>query len=198
MKKLLLLLLVVVVVLLLGGCHLIFSDLHQIELYVSIGSGSALPPSRDVLADYWGKTVHFSAWGVDTGVNDTIVLAGTADMNWTGSDQDSGTQYAKYDFDLETGSKVYPGGKFKFQIYIDWDDSGALDAGDIYMLNYSIISDQDNDPSTAGISESTTLYPEIIYDTADSSITIDDPLTNGSGFQWIIDSVHEGDLAVKP
>ena len=119
-------------------------------------------------------------------------------MNWTGNDPDSGTQYAKYDFDLETGGGVYPGGKFKFQIFIDWDGSGALNAGDIYMADYSIISDQDNDPSTAGISEPTTLYPEITYDAVDSSITIDDPLTYGTGFQWIIESVHEGELAVKP
>jgi hypothetical protein len=186
----------------LSGCFLFEGEDHDIELYVSLGSASTLPPDAgyNTLNDYWGKTVRFSAMGLDAGINNDIVLQGSATMNWTGNDPASGTQYASFTFTLENWDGDYPAGRFRFKIYIDWNDSDTIESGDVMMGSYSIIADKDGDPDTQGEAVAPAEYgTDIVYNAApDYSISIDDPLATGSGFQWRVESIHEGDLTILP
>jgi hypothetical protein len=175
---------------------------YEIELYVSLGSASTLPAgagSQDVLTNYWGKAVRFSAVGIDAGVNDDVNLAGSESMSWTGDDPTSGTQFATHTFSLAGANGTYAGGSFTFKFYIDWDGDSTLDSGDVVMTGYSIIADKDNDPDTPGEEVTPAEYgSEIAYNAGDRSISIDDPLTYNSGFTWIVEKIHEGNLELVP
>lgn len=176
-------------------------DPHAIELYVSLGAYSTLPGGEySDLLNYGNAHVNFSVRGVDTGINDSINLsAGQVDFSLTGNNAQNYTQYAVYRFLLEDSSGFYPGGNFKFRIFIDWDKSGTFNSGDLYMTGYSIIGDTDNDSGTPGESVPQENWgSSIIYDGGDYSVVIDDPLTYGRGFQWRVLQVHEGVLAVEP
>lgn len=202
MKKATLLVATVCLVLPLVGCDLLgklgLTSKYQVEMYVSLGTATTYPPGASSnLSDYWGKKVYFSVVGLDSN-NSSINRYDSVALNWTGSDPSSGTQYATKTFSLLDSSNSYPGGNFKFQIYIDMNGDGTLDSGDIAMGSYSIIADTDNDPATAGVAISPSQYgSDITYNASDYSLTVNDPLALAGGFQWKIDAIHEGNLVLR-
>ncbi len=199
MKKASLMVLVCVLILPLVGCDLFgklgLTSKYRIEMYVSLGSATAFPSGTSSnLSEYWGRNVYFSVQGIDS-TNSSINRLASVPLDWTGSDPSSGTQYATKTFSLLDSSLSYLGGSYKFQIYIDMDGNGVLSTGDIVMGSYSIIADTDNDPATAGQPITTSQYGSYItYNASDDSITVNDPLALAGGFQWKIDSIHEGNL----
>jgi hypothetical protein len=202
MKKAFLLL--IVLVWLLSGCSLLFPPKYTVQLGISLGPSSSYPSQAEYavteaadLIKYGGKNVVFSVVGIDA-VNDTVNLVGVSELGWTGGDASSSTQYATYPFDLDADTE-YQGGRYKFRIYIDWNDSSSLDSGDLVLDSYSVLADKDSDPDTQALLVETAEYgTAITYNASDYSITIDDPLSVDTGLQWVITDIGEGPLLVYP
>jgi hypothetical protein len=172
-------------------------NLYEVEMYVSLGSTSTLASTSLSLLDYWGKTVSFSVIGQDAGVNTDVNRQVSADLNWTGSNKDNGTQYASARLSLKGASGSYAGGKFTFLMYIDWDNDGKLSTGDHVLASYSIIADTDNNPQTPGIEMGYTLAgPRVSYDGNARSLTIDDPLAFHSDALGLLEKIFNGGLTV--
>lgn len=174
---------------------------HTIQLYLSLGSASTLPGTGDYqnLLNYGYHKAIFSVQGVDTGVNTDINLADNVSFQLTGSNPTDYTEYAVKDFDLVNAQGKYPAGRFRFRMYVDWNDNGTMDTGDVVMTSYSLLADKDNNPNTPPVDVSSTEYgTNIVYEPDTYSILINDPLDSGSGFQWVIDKIHEGNLTIMP
>lgn len=174
---------------------------NDITMYVSLGPTSTYPENsagfQDRLFYYWGRTVRFSVQGLDEGVNDEINTLGTSVFDWTGFGYEDGTLYASYVFELTDSKGEYPGGRYKFKAYVDWNDNGIFDNDDVYFVNYKVFANQDKDDST----EETSVAQEdwgsyIQYDDYDNSLVVDDPLDVDAGTPWAVSSIGEGDMAV--
>jgi hypothetical protein len=192
--------LLAIAILALASCSLGTQNAYEIELYVSLGSASTLPAGAyHVLDNYWEKAVRFSVVGTEAGVNDDVNLAASGSMNWTGTGPSSGTQFATHTFSLKGTNGTYAGGTYKFRFYIDWNGNAMLDSGDVVMTSYQIIADKDNNPATGGEEVTPAEYgTAIVYNASDHSISIDDPCTYNSGFAWIVEKIHEGNIDYIP
>ena len=174
---------------------------HPLRLYVSLGAASTLPGTGDyqTLLAYGEKKAIFSVKGVSAGVNDVIDLVYSCGFGLTGATATDYTEYASCTFDLSNPADEYPGGEYRVRMFIDWDASGIMNAGDVVMATYSVVADKDNDPNTAGETVTTAEYGAgLSYSASDYSLVVDDPLTYGSGFGWIVNEIHEGSLAIMP
>lgn len=199
----------VLLLLLLSGCSGFFNSgllrSYELTMYVSLGLATGYPadPTYDGsdiagLSNYGGKNVSFSVVGVDPGVNTDINLQSLVPFNWTGGDQSSSTQYASFTADLASGG-TYPGGRYTFTMFIDWDGSGQLDSGDIVFGSYAIYADKDNDETTGSIEVTASEYGGAIsYSATDHSITILDPASDQQGLAWRITAMEAGELIVYP
>jgi len=203
MKKMVIIILCSAVILLITGCIEAPTPdpEYKLEMYISLGLASSYPAEHPVadltdLAEFGGKTVIYSVSGLDSGINDTINIQQTSQFGWTGGDINTSTQYAMTEIDLSENT-MYLAGRYKFRMFIDWDGDNSLSTGDLVFSSYSILADKDGDTETASLAVATAEYgTNIIYNAADYSLTINDPLSTDAGFAWIITDIHEGELAV--
>lgn len=173
---------------------------NDVTLYISLGPSSGFPENssdqQDNIFFYWGRSVIFSAQGIDD-VNSSIELSGKGVFDWTGFAYDDGTLYASHTFTLEDDSKDYPGGLFKFKMFIDWNDNNILDEGDVYLSSYNVYADQDQDAETEVTKVDTDNWgSHISYIENDEALIVDDPLDASNGTPWLVRRIGEGDLEV--
>jgi hypothetical protein len=204
MKKMILFIFCSALVFLITGCPYSGPDPeYKLQMYISLGLAGSYPaeyPVNDLteLAEYGGKNVIFSVTGLDLSINDTINIQQSAQFGWTGGDINTSTQYAAAEIDLSKNT-MYLAGRYKFRMYIDWDGSGSLNTGDIVFNSYSILADKDGDESTVNLAVTTDEYgTSVVYNAADYSLTIDDPLSTDEGIAWKVTAIHEGEMAVYP
>lgn len=186
------------------GCSESDAPDYSIKMYVSLGIYSVYPvPSEyegDNIADlsnnYVGKSVVFSVEGVD--LNTDISETKTLPLIWINSDpSNTRTAFVENTFLLKNSSGDYPGGSYKFRIFIDWNTNGQLDTGDLIMSNYSILANKDNNVATQPESVSPSEYTDnVTYNASDFSVTINDPLNTANGIQWKVTSVSAGFFGV--
>lgn len=199
MKKLLFIPSGMALLILLSGCPFNGPDPSwELQMYVSLGLAGSYPaeyPGNELndLALYGGKTVVFTVEGAEA-QNAGINVQKSATFGWTGGDVASSTQYAAVTLDLSENT-MYLAGSYKFRMFIDWNDNGVLDGGDVVFGSYSILADKDGDEATESLPVTPSEYgTSIVYNGTDFSMTIEDPLSEDSGLPWVITAVHEGEL----
>ena len=186
------------------GCSESDAPDYSIKMYVSLGIYSVYPVDSgyegDNIADlsnnYVGRSVVFSVEGVDP--NTDIAETKTLPLTWINSDpSNTRTAFVENTFLLKTSVGNYPGGSYKFRIFIDWNDNRLLDTGDLIMSNYSILADKDNNDTTEPETVNSWEYLDnITYNASDFSVTINDPLNPIIGIQWKVTSVSAGFFGV--
>lgn len=204
MKKVFFIIFCSAVIMLITGCPYNGPDPeYKLQMYISLNLANSYPaehPVNDItdLSEFGGKDVIFSVTGLDPAINNSINIQQVSQFGWTGGNINTSTQYAVAEIDLSENT-MYLAGRYKFCMYIDWDDSGSLNTGDIVFGSYSILADKDGNVDTGSLEVTAEEYgSDITYNTDDYSITIDDPLSIDEGIAWIVTAIHEGELVVYP